>query len=92
MRKPAFCMCENKGANQQHGNCTADQPFCFRYVDSTILLLSKSEFSIIAILCGCTAWFVSDLVGNLEVRFSREVAHIMFQTRRRASGYNSRGH
>ena len=25
MRKPAFCICENKGAHQLHGNHAADQ-------------------------------------------------------------------
>ena len=36
MRKPDFCLCENKGANQLYSNCTADQRLCFRYTDSTI--------------------------------------------------------
>ena len=31
MRKPTFCICENKDA---------DQRLCFRYIDSTIPLLS----------------------------------------------------
>ena len=43
MRKPTFCICENKDADQLCGNCKADQRLCFRYIDSTILLLSKSE-------------------------------------------------
>ena len=43
MRKPAFCICENKDADQLCGNRTADQRLCFRYTDSTIPLLSKSE-------------------------------------------------
>ena len=43
MRKPAFCICENKDADQLRGNREADQPLCFRYMDSTIPLLSKSE-------------------------------------------------
>ena len=43
VRKPAFCLCENKDADQLHGNREADQHLCFRYIDSTILLLSKSE-------------------------------------------------
>ena len=30
----------------------------------------------LAILCGCTAWFVSDLVGNPEDRFSKNEAHM----------------
>ena len=45
MRKPAFCICENKDADQLSGNREADQRFCFRYSDSTIPLLPKSEIS-----------------------------------------------
>ena len=45
MRKPAFCICENKDADQLRGNSEADQRLCFRYIDSTILLLPKSEIS-----------------------------------------------
>ena len=45
MRKPAFCICENKDADQLRGNREADQRLCFHYMDSTIPLLSKSEIS-----------------------------------------------
>ena len=45
MKKPAFCICENKDADQLRSNCAADQRICFRYVDSTIPLLPKSEIS-----------------------------------------------
>ena len=45
VRKPAFCICENKDADQLRGNREADQRLCFRYTDSTIPLLSKSENS-----------------------------------------------
>ena len=45
VRKPAFCICENKDADQLCSNCAADQPFCFRYINSTIPVLSKSEIS-----------------------------------------------
>ena len=45
MRKPAFCICENKDADQLRGNHEADQRLCFRYIDSTISLLSKYEIS-----------------------------------------------
>ena len=31
MRKPDFCICENKAADQLCGNRTADQRLCFRY-------------------------------------------------------------
>ena len=43
MRKPSFCIRENKDADQFRGNREADQRLCFRYIDSTIPLLSKSE-------------------------------------------------
>ena len=44
-RKPTFCICENKDADQLRGNREADQRVCFRYPDSTIPLISKSEIS-----------------------------------------------
>ena len=43
MRKPDFCICKNKDADQLRGNREADKRLCFRYMDSTIPLLSKSE-------------------------------------------------
>ena len=45
MRKLAFCICENKDADQLHSNREANQPLCFRYTESTIPLLPKSEIS-----------------------------------------------
>ena len=45
MRKPAFCICENKDEDQLLGNREADQRLCFRYTDSTIPLLPKYEIS-----------------------------------------------
>ena len=45
VRKPDFCLCENKGADQLRSNCEADQRLCFRHSDSTISLLPKSEIS-----------------------------------------------
>ena len=45
MRKPGFCICENKDADQLRGNREADQRLCFRYTDSKIPLLPKSEIS-----------------------------------------------
>ena len=45
VRKPDFCICENKDADQLRGNREADQRLCFRYTDSTIPLLSKSKIS-----------------------------------------------
>ena len=65
-------ICENKGADQLHSNCEADQCLCFRYTDSTISLLLKSETCFFY----CTGRYVSDLVRNPEDRFSRVAAHI----------------
>ena len=45
MRKPDFCICENKGADQLRGNREADQRLCFCYTASAIPLLAKSEIS-----------------------------------------------
>ena len=44
--KPAFCICENKTQiSFAVLNREADQRLCFRYMDSTIPLLSKSDIS-----------------------------------------------
>ena len=45
MRKPAFCICENKDADQLRSNCATDQRLCFRYTGSTIPLVPKSKIS-----------------------------------------------
>ena len=45
MGKPTICLGENKGADQLRSNCEADQRLCFRYSDSTVPLLLKSEIS-----------------------------------------------
>ena len=45
MRKPAFCIGENKDADQLRGDRETDQRLCFRYLDSTIPLLPKYKIS-----------------------------------------------
>ena len=78
MRKPAFCICANKDADQQRSkNGAADQRICFQYMDSTIPPLPKFKISKpLAIFFDCTARFVSDLVRNHEARFSHNEAHM----------------
>ena len=49
MRKPDFCLGENKGADQLRGNREADQRLCFRYLDSTIPLLLKASSSFLSL-------------------------------------------
>ena len=45
IRKPAFCICKNKDADQLRGNREAVQRLCFHYIDSTIPLLPIYEIS-----------------------------------------------
>ena len=56
MRKPDFCLCENKGADQLRSNCEADQRLCFRYTDSTwivhVLFLLNPKFQASMLLLG----------------------------------------
>ena len=75
VRKPDFCICENKDADQLRGNREADQRLCFRHTDSTIPLLPKSKISSIY----PSSVIVSDLVGNPEDRFSHNEAQIRLQ-------------
>ena len=69
MGKPTICIGENKGTDQLRGNREADQRLCFRYLDSTIPLLLKSEIKFLALFCACTGRFVSALFGNHIVGF-----------------------
>ena len=45
MRKPDFCLCENKGTDKLYSNHAVDQHLCFHFVDSKLILLSKSGIS-----------------------------------------------
>ena len=65
--------CVNEGADQLRVNRAAraaDQRFCFRFIESTLPVLPISEIS--AILCDCTAQFLSHLVGKADNRFCRD--------------------
>ena len=69
-----FCICENKDADQLRINCAADQRLCFRYTDSTIPLLPKSEISslwpsYVAVQSGlCRTWSETPTIGFLRTR------------------------
>ena len=69
MRKPALCICENKGTDQLGGDHTDDQRPCFCYIDTCSTHTLFQNFKLLAIFCGGTAWFVSNLVGNSKGRF-----------------------
>ena len=77
MRKLAFCIWENKDADQLRVNREADQRLCFCYTDGTIPLLPKYEISslqtsTVAVQPGlCGTWS-----ENSEDRFSHNEAHM----------------
>ena len=76
MRKLAFCICENKDADQLRGNREADQRLCFRYIACAIPLLPKYKISSlkpssVAVQPGlCRTW------SETDDRFSHNEAHI----------------
>ena len=74
MRKKNYCLCENKGVDQLCSNCTAVQRLCFRYTDSAIHLLPKSEISSFKpfseVQAGlCRTWSKTPKTGFLASRF-----------------------
>ena len=74
VRKPVFRICENKDADQLRGNREANQRLCFRYTDSTISLLPKSDIpslqpSSVAVQPGlCGTWSETPKTGFLRTR------------------------
>ena len=78
VRKPAFCICENKDADQLRGNREADQRLCFRYIDTAIPLLSKSESSSllpssVTVQTGlCRTWSETPKTGFLRTGLNYE--------------------
>ena len=79
MRKPAFCICENKDADQLRGNREADLHLGFRYIDSTIPLLPKYEISSLEPYCVvvqpglCGNWSETPKPGFLTTRLKLAV-------------------
>ena len=63
MRKPAFCICKNKGADQLRSICTADQRLCFCCIESPKFQASSHLLWLAAVQC------VSDLVRHLKPGF-----------------------
>ena len=76
MRKPAFCMCENKDAHQLRSNCATDQCYCFRYTDSTTPSLPRPEItglllSSVVVQTGlCRTWSKTPNTGFLTTRLN----------------------
>ena len=76
MRKPAFCICENKGAEQLPSNPAADQCLSFHYIGQSLSLLNSnfkaSSYLLLAVRPSlCWTWS-----GTPEYRLSCNVAHI----------------
>ena len=71
MRKPAFYICEKR---RRSATREADQRLCFRYMDSTIPLLSKSEISSLKLSSVvlqpglCRTWSETPKTGFLTTR------------------------
>ena len=72
MRKPAFCIYENKSAYQQLIRVCIFATYTIHSSTSFI-----QNFKSLSIFCDCTVRFMSDLVGNTEDRFSRDTAQMI---------------
>ena len=74
MRKPDFCICENKDADQLRGYREADQGLYIRYIDSTKPLVPKSEilsflpYSIVVQPGLCRTWLETLKTSFLTLR------------------------
>ena len=74
MGRPAFCIYENKDADQLRGNRGADRRLCFRFIASTIPLLPKYKISSfwpssVAVQPGlCGTWSETPKTGFLRTR------------------------
>ena len=53
------------------------QRSAFHYIDNKTPLYIRN-FKPLSILYGCTAWFMSDLVGHPEGRLSLKEAHLVY--------------
>ena len=84
--KTGFCICENKDADQLHGNREAGQRLCFRYTDSTILLLPTFEIlslwphSVAVQTCLCRTWLETPKTGFLTSRLKYRDKALLLST------------
>ena len=67
MRNPVFCIKFAKTKTQI--SCAVTAPLFSLHFCSLPLLPKPEIFSALAIFCGCTAWFLSELVGNPKICF-----------------------
>ena len=76
MGKPAFCLCKKRcrSASRMTAKLISAFVFATRIVNPSTSTIQN--FKPLAIFCGCTARFVSDLVRNPKGRFSCDTAYI----------------
>ena len=65
LRKHAFCILENKGADQLSGYSAADQRLCFLYVDSTSPLKFQASSHLLLL-------YSQICVGNQKIGFPKK--------------------
>ena len=83
MRKPAFC---NYAKTKPQISCAVTTQLISAFVFATQIVQSLYYLNLNFQACshhltGCTARFVSDLIGNPEDRFSHNAAHILQEIR-----------
>ena len=71
MKKPAFCIRENKAVDQLCSNSAIDQRLCFCYIESTMpLLISSILPSSVVVQTGlCWNWLKTPKTGFLVQGF-----------------------
>ena len=77
MGKPTICIGENKGADQLRSYCEADQRLYFRYSDSTISLLLKSEILSFLLFSVVVQPGLRRTCSETTLLFSHETAHLL---------------
>ena len=91
MRKPTFCICENKGADQLHSNCKADHAFVFAIRIVPFPYFLNPKFPASSHLLGLYSLVCVGPVQKPHCWFSHETAQLPVQQRRQQrqlQGYN----
>ena len=76
---PAFCMHENKDADQQRGNRLAEQRLCFRYTGNKLPLVPTPDISslYVSLLAKQPDLCRTDIAGNPKEKFYSGATYIM---------------
>ena len=77
VRKPTFAYAQTKTQISFAVTAKLISNFVFAIRIVQFLFYQIRNSKPLAILCSCTAWFVWNLVGNPEDRFSHNEAHVM---------------